>query len=190
MIVIRHERPGDAAAREALLDAAFGPARCAKASERLREGNAPARGLAFVVTEQGRIVGTLRLWPVNAGGGHPALLLGPLAVAADRRNAGIGARLMRHALGVARAHGHAAVLLVGDAPYYSRFGFSAEKTRDLRMPGPYEPDRLLAHEFVPGALDGACGVIAPGPQVASARKFGSAARRRRPAANFDLSRAA
>ena len=51
------------------------------------------------------------------------------------------------------------ILLVGDAPYYARFGFSAEKTGQLAMPGPYERHRLLALELVPGALDGAQGVL-------------------------------
>jgi predicted N-acetyltransferase YhbS len=51
------------------------------------------------------------------------------------------------------------VLLVGDAPYYGRFGFSNEKTAALRLPGPYEPHRLLARELEPGALDGARGLI-------------------------------
>lgn len=67
---------------------------------------------------------------------------------------------MWHALREARTRGHPAVLLVGDAAYYSRFGFSAEKTGALRMPGPYECDRLLACELMQGALNGARGMIA------------------------------
>ena len=63
-VAIRRERRSDVAARESLLDAAFGPGRFAKTSERLREGRKPARGLAFVARRGGRLVGTLRLWPV------------------------------------------------------------------------------------------------------------------------------
>jgi hypothetical protein len=159
-IEIRRERRSDVADRERLLDAAFGPGRSAKTSERLREGRKPARGLAFVAHQAGRLVGTLRLWPIITGTGHACLLLGPLAVAADARGCGIGAALMQQALGKARALGHRAVLLVGDAAYYNRFGFSAEKTGALRMPGPYERDRLLACELVPAALNGARGLIA------------------------------
>ena len=70
---------------------------------------------------------------------------------------------MRRAIAAARRLGHRAVLLVGDAPYYSRFGFSAEKTGGLRMPGPFERHRLLGLELVPGALDGARGLIARRP---------------------------
>ncbi|MGZ9021038.1 MAG: GNAT family N-acetyltransferase [Rhodoplanes sp.] len=158
MITIRHERPADAPAREALLDRAFGACRFEKTCQLLREGRRAADGPSFVASAFGRIVGTVRLWHV-AVGGRPALLLGPLAVHPDWRARGVGGLLMRRALAAAGARGHAAVLLVGDAPYYARFGFSAEKTGALSLPGPYEADRLLARELMPGALDGARGLI-------------------------------
>ncbi len=167
MITIRPERPADAPAREALLDLAFGACRFEKTSERLREGRRPAAGLSFVATAFGRIVGTVRLWHV-AVGGRPALLLGPLAVHPDWRARGVGALLMRRALAAAGARGHAAVLLVGDAPYYARFGFSAEQTGALSLPGPYEADRLLARELLPGALDGARGMVLAAPALIEA----------------------
>ena len=166
MVNIRHEKPPDIAAREALLDDAFGTGRKAKTAERLREGRLPADDLSFVAAERDRVVGTVRLWHVAPGRGRPALLLGPLAVAAADRGRGIGSALVRRALREARRLGHGAVLLVGDAPYYGRFGFSAEKTGALRLPGPYERHRLLACELVPGALDGARGLVsATGPMV-------------------------
>ncbi len=157
MVTIRHERPADVAARDALLDLSYGPARFSKASERLREGRLPE--LSLVAADGRRIVGTVRLWPVAAGPGRPALLLGPLSVDPDCRNRGIGSALVRHALGEATRLGHGAVLLVGDAPYYGRFGFSSEKTGALWLPGPYERHRLLGCELAPGALDGARGLI-------------------------------
>jgi predicted N-acetyltransferase YhbS len=159
-IAIRGERRSDVAAREALLDVAMGPGRFAKSSERLREGRKPARGLAFTAVEGKRLIGTIRLWPVTAGAAGGCLLLGPLAVAADVQGCGVGADLMRRALREANRRGYRAVLLVGDPAYYQRFGFSAENTGALRMPGPYERERLLAHEFVTGALKGARGMIA------------------------------
>jgi GNAT superfamily N-acetyltransferase len=112
MVTIREELPSDIAGREALLDAIFGNARFAKAAERLREDRLPADGLSFVAREGTRVVGTNRLWNIMAGSTRPALLLGPLAVASDRRNRGIGTRLMRRALGEARQLGHRAILLV------------------------------------------------------------------------------
>jgi predicted N-acetyltransferase YhbS len=93
-------------------------------------------------------VGTVRLWNVSAGETQ-ALLLGPLAVHPDVRSRGIGAALMAEAIERARELGHRAILLVGDAAYYGRFGFSAAATGDLRMPGPFDQARLLGLELVP-----------------------------------------
>ena len=166
MVTIRHENPADVAAREALLDVAYGPVRFTKASERLREGRLPADGLSFVAADGRRIVGTLRLWHVSAGPDRPALLLGPLAVHPDCRKRGIGSTLVQRALRDATRRGHGAVLLVGDAPYYGRFGFSSEKTGALWLPGPYERHRLLAAELTPRTLDGAQGLVSASGQPA------------------------
>src|SRR5215475_11392673 len=149
MITIRKERPPDTAARETLLDEAFGARRSRKSSQRLRDGRRPADDLAFVATEGNLIVGTARLWNIICGTGQSALLLGPVAVANDCRNRGIGSALVRHALSTARRRGHRAIILVGDAPYYGRFGFTTEKAVALRMPGPFDRDRLLALELLP-----------------------------------------
>ncbi|TYL84294.1 GNAT family N-acetyltransferase [Bradyrhizobium cytisi] len=157
---IRSERAVDFTMREALLDACFGENRHDRTCQRLRDGRAPAAGLALSAMHEGTLVGTVRLWHVSAGG-RPALVLGPLAVDPACCELGIGAALMQQALAAARARGHAAVILLGDAPYYARFGFSAEKTGALALPGPFERDRLLAIEFQAGALDGACGMIVP-----------------------------
>lgn len=93
--------------------------------------------------------------------GIPALLLGPLAVDPALKSAGIGSALMRHAVAEATRLGHCAILLVGDAAYYGRFGFSAEKTGAMSMPGPYERERFLALELVEGALADAGGTLRP-----------------------------
>jgi predicted N-acetyltransferase YhbS len=158
--VIRSERASDVVAREALLDACFGASRHTRTCQRLRDGRAAAEGLALSVLRQGRLVGTLRLWHVSAGG-VPALMLGPLAVDGACRELGIGAALVNRALAAAKARGHGAVILLGDAPYYARFGFSGLKTGDLSLPGPFERDRLLGLELREGALDGAWGMVAP-----------------------------
>ena len=158
--VIRAERASDVVARETLLDACFGENRSLRTCQRLRDGRAPAEGLALSVVAEGRLVGTLRLWHVSAGD-RPALVLGPLAVDNTCRKLGVGAALMDHALAAAKARGHRAVILLGDAPYYARFGFSATKTGELSLPGPFERDRLLGLELSEGALDGAWGMIVP-----------------------------
>lgn len=159
MITIRQERVSDQAPREALLDRAYGQTRFRKPSQKIRAGRLPAEGMAFVATHRGRMIGTVRLWSVSAGG-KPALLLGPLAVHPDYRSRGIGAALTSHAIESAKRFGHAAILLVGDAAYYGRFGFSADATGDLRMPGPFDRARLLGLELAVGALQGVRGMIA------------------------------
>jgi predicted N-acetyltransferase YhbS len=158
-IRIEEERAEDFCAREALLDAAFGPARFLKTCERLRAGRLPARGLALVAREGERLVATLRLWPIHAGAHRAALLLGPLAVAADRRALGLGAAMITQGLARAKARNHRAVLLVGDALYYGRFGFSGDLTEHLILPGPVERERFLGLELAPGALLGAAGRV-------------------------------
>src|SRR4051812_35735598 len=120
---IRAERSSDVVARSALLDACFGANRHTRTCQRLRDGRAPAEGLALSAVARGKLVGTVRLWHVSVGG-VPALMLGPLAVDAGARSFGVGAALMEHALMVAKQRGHGAVILLGDAPYYARFGFS------------------------------------------------------------------
>ncbi len=157
-IRIADERARDHVAREQLLDACFGEERFAKTCERLREGRLPARHLALIAKDKGVSVGTLRFWHVRAGD-VDALLLGPLAVAPSHRERGLGGALMRTGLARARALGHKAVLLVGDEPYYNRFGFSRALAERLDLPGFYEPSRFLAHELVQGALAPAQGMV-------------------------------
>jgi predicted N-acetyltransferase YhbS len=159
MITIRQEKPTDAGARELLLDIAYGPGRFEKPSQRLRAGRSPSRGLSFVAVENGRIVGSVRLWDVGVGTDRPTLLLGPLVVDPTRHCHGIGTALMRHAIQVAARRGHGSVLLVGNAAYYGRFGFSAERTRGLWLPGLADNSRLLGLELKARALEGARGTV-------------------------------
>jgi predicted N-acetyltransferase YhbS len=166
---LRDERAHDLAAREALLDAAFGPTRFAKTCERLREGRLPAEGLALVAEDAaGRLIGTVRLWHVEAGSAGDALMLGPIAVAGEARSLGLGRALMDVAIDRARRLGHRSIVLVGDAPYYTRFGFAPEATLGLDLPGPVDRARFLGLELVAGALTGAEGrVVATGaPETA------------------------
>ncbi|OAP37761.1 acetyltransferase [Sinorhizobium glycinis] len=170
--VIDSENPGDVVARENLLDRAMGPGRRKKSSEKLRRGRVPAEGLALVARDvDGHVIGTVRLWDIEAGVTRegqavPALLLGPLAVDPAHEGKGIGGMLMRAAIEEATSRGHGAILLVGDAPYYERFGFFAERTQHLVMPGPFERNRFLALELKEGWLEGAAGML-----VASGRKL-------------------
>lgn len=176
MITIRDEIAADIATREALLDRCLGERRTAKSSERLREGRLPAEGLALTAERDGVVVATVRLWHVEAGG-KAALLLGPLAVAPELQGEGLGRAMMREAIWRAACRGHGAVLLVGDAAYYERFGFSGDLTRDLAMPGPVERERFLGLELRDGALAGASGVLVATGRPAEASPAAEPARR-------------
>jgi len=158
MIHFTEERTADIPAREALLDRAMGKARVLKPSERLRRGRLPAAGLALAAREYGKLVGTVRLWNVNAGGA-PALLLGPLAVDPTAQGEGIGSGLMQLAIKRATDLGHGGVILVGDPDYYVRFGFTAALTVGLVMPAPVDRRRFLALELGADAFAGAHGLI-------------------------------
>jgi predicted N-acetyltransferase YhbS len=167
MTTIRTELPSDARSREVLLDKAFGVSRLRKTSERLRQGRVPAEGLAFTaVSDKGKVIGTIRLWNIIAGSAGPSLLLGPLAVDCRHQNKGIGRKLMEHALATVKVLGHDSVLLVGDAPYYARYGFSETHTQSLHLPGPVERKRFLGLELTTGALDGAIGLVSAAGELA------------------------
>ena len=126
--------------------------------------------LQLSVNAQGRLAGSIRLWDVVAGSSGPALLLGPLAVDHRWQKRGIGKALMAHALAEAKARGHGAVLLVGDAPYYNRFGFSGDVVAGLHLPGPVECHRFLGLELRPGGLTGAEGLVIAGGRKEPAKR--------------------
>ena len=155
--------PAPSCAAEALLDAAFGLDRRTKTSYRLREGSTPGPRLSFhaIVTVSGRLAGLVSFWPLRIHpAGQPALLLGPLAVHPDFQNGGLGDALMRSGLEAARKAGHGLVFLVGDEPYYGRYGFTHTPAR-ITLPGPYDPARLLHLELQSGALGEARGLLLP-----------------------------
>jgi len=137
-IQITPETPAEAAEAEALVLDAFGPGRFAKTAERLRE--AARRVAGFTARQDGRMVGSVRLWAITVGEAD-ALFLGPIAVASRVRGWGLGADLVAACVDEARRWGVAGVLLVGDAPYFSRFGFVAAPGAVL--PGPADPQRVL-----------------------------------------------
>ncbi len=165
-MIITVEEPKHACAIETLLDASFGPDRFQKTAYRLRDGVASIPELNLVAIEHDEhgneiLEGTIRYWPILVGGTTPSLLLGPIAVAGHLQGSGLGSKLIRMSLNKAVALGHKSVILVGDAPYYERFGFTRALTLGMQMPGPVDMSRLLGLELAEGALDGATGMIGP-----------------------------
>jgi len=156
---IVRERPGDAAAIDALVARSFGPARTRKTVYRLREGVPPVPELCFVaVGEDGSALAAIRYWPVRIAE-TPAILLGPLAVEPEMRGQGMGRRLVRHSLDAAVEHGHRICLVVGDPRYYRPYGFRAAGPLGIVLPGPVDPRRFQVAALVPGALDGVRGWV-------------------------------
>jgi predicted N-acetyltransferase YhbS len=144
MIEITNERPADAAAIETLLDQAFGPGRLAKSSYSYRKRVSRLWPFCLVARQADEIVGTIRYWPIAIGAAAaPALLLGPIAVRDDHRSTGVGGLLMRASLARVTAAGHQLVILVGDEPYYGRFGFSPAAQWGISMERE-NPARVLA----------------------------------------------
>lgn len=159
MIEIRSETAQDWWEVENLYDLSFAPGREALSSYRLREGVPAVANLCLVARDgDGVLAAAIRYWPVSVGEeNHSALLLGPIAVHPTRQGEGLGGSLMRHSLELAIESGWKRVILVGDYPYYSRFGF--EKSPFLRYPPPTNPDRILSLELEKGAFAGVSGVI-------------------------------
>ncbi|GGC88323.1 GNAT family N-acetyltransferase [Chelatococcus reniformis] len=159
-LTTRHERPIDAEQIERLHERAFGPGRYARTAYRLREGRAHRADLSFTSLVGTLLVGSVRLSSVIAGD-VPALLLGPLAVEPAFEGRGIAGELIRAALAAGRDAGEGLVLLVGDPPYYGRFGFQPVTPGQLSLPGPVDPARVLCVELVPGILERARGAVRP-----------------------------
>ena len=151
MIQIVPATPADIPEIDLLLDAAFGPARRKRTAYRLRENIAPLAALSFVArdgeTPESTIVGSLQCWPLQLRGLSgtllPLVLLGPVVTAADWQGQGVASRLMNAALAAADATAAPPILLIGDEPFYGRFGFSAAATAGWQLPGPVDRTRLL-----------------------------------------------
>lgn len=142
---------------EALFDLCFAPGRTALSSYRLRENVPQVAELSRVARDgDGTLAGAIRYWPVRVGR-RMTLLLGPVAVHPTRQGEGLAAELIRHSLALGTARGWERVMLVGDEPYYRRFGFT--RLEGVLMPPPTNPDRVLGLELTPGAWAGVTGTV-------------------------------
>ncbi len=149
---------------EQLLDRAFGADRHGRTAYRLRDGVAALTGPSLAAVDDGALVGSIQLWPVQFTGDDgrrvPMALVGPVAVEPARQRDGIGRMLVAAAL---ERMNDAPLMLIGDPEYYGRFfGFSADRTGEWRLPGPFEQRRLLARG---AGVPAGAGTI--GPRVAA-----------------------
>lgn len=139
---IRLEEAADNAEIESIQDAAFGPGRFVRTAFRIREGIPHVPSLSFVGLSGQTVAGSVRLTQITIGD-RPSLLLGPLTVAPQFKNRGLGKKLLQVSIDAAANQGETAILLVGDAPYYSPFGFKQVPLGSVQLPGPVDPFRVL-----------------------------------------------
>lgn len=160
-VTYRPVSPEDLPAIKALHDRVFGPGRYARTAHRVREGRREITHSPFcrLAVKDGAVVAALRMSEVAIGGTRRALLLGPLAVDQTYAGQGLGRTLIATAIEAAKADGISLIILVGDAPYYGRFGFKPVKPGHIVMPGPVNPERLLGLEIEPDALSRMRGVV-------------------------------
>ena len=140
--MVAAEKPEDNSQIELLADNAFGPGQFTRTAFRLREGKPHIPELSFVVKQGSTLIGSVRLTEILVGA-QPVLLLGPLVVSPEFKGSGVGSHLMHKAIEESKANGHHAILLVGDFPYYSKFGFEQVPYKSINLPGPVDPARLL-----------------------------------------------
>jgi predicted N-acetyltransferase YhbS len=166
---LEEEEEGDWWEVEALYDLVFSPGRTALSSYRLRDNVPTVSALCLTMRADGVLVAAIRYWPVEVGG-QDALILGPVAVHPTHQGEGLGGVLINESLAEARRLGWERVMLVGDAPYYRRFGF--RKLEGVEMPPPTNPDRILGLELKAGAWKGVTGVVSKPSDYASPDKAG------------------
>ena len=147
MIHIRSAMPADLPEIDALLDAGFGPARRNRTAYRLRDAAAPIAALSFAALDGETVVGSVQCWPLQVRGVSgvtvPLTLLGPVVTAQDWQGRGVASQMIGATLAAADASATAPILLIGDEPFYRRFGFSAVATAAWHLPGPVDRARLL-----------------------------------------------
>jgi len=163
IFLIEEEHQSDGLRLSELAAEAFGPGRFARTAYRIREGVAPISSLSLAGWLDGSLVGGIRFTVVTIGAEEGALLLGPLIVHPAHKGKGYGQSLTREGLARAVVQGFRLVVLVGDMPYYGRFGFVPIPPGQITLPGPVDPKRLLALELQPGGLAGASGLVTAVP---------------------------
>ena len=152
--------PGDIGRISALHARVFGPGRFARTAYRVREGKGPMSPFCRLAVDGDRLVASLRFTEISIGGRDGALLLGPLAVDPDYAGKGYGRRMIAEGIADATRRGRRLIVLVGDLPYYGRFGFKPVPPGRIVFPGPVDPARILALELAEGATADYAGPIA------------------------------
>ena len=154
---------------KSLHDRAFGPGRYVRAAHRVREGMPEISEICLIAERDGQLIAAIRFTPITVGGTPDALMLGPLAVEPAFAGLGVGRHLVAVSIERARARGYRLIILVGDEPYYGKFGFQPVPVGQISMPGPINTARLLANELKPGCLPGFHGLVVGSSDALPAR---------------------
>jgi predicted N-acetyltransferase YhbS len=164
-LIIRPALPDDIASISELHARVFGPGRFARSAYRVREGKGHLSRFCLVACLGKTVIASIRTTEIGVGAKSGAVLLGPVAVDSEHRSLGLGSKLIAAALEATRQGGARLIVLVGDHPYYSRFGFIPVPMGQIVLPGPVNPQRILAYELEPNALPDYRGLVVAEPSV-------------------------
>lgn len=162
-LTIRPALPDDIAEISKLHARVFGPGRFARSAYRVREGKGHLSRFCLVACLGKTVIASIRTTEIAIGGKTGAVLLGPIAVDNEHRSLGLGSKLIAAALEAARNGGARLIVLVGDHPYYGRFGFRPVPMGQIVFPGPVNPQRILAYELTADALAQYRGLVVAEP---------------------------
>jgi predicted N-acetyltransferase YhbS len=168
VLSIRPALPEDIAEISKLHARVFGPGRFTRSAYRVREGKGHLSRFCLVACLGKAVIASIRTTEITVGGNSGAVLLGPVAVDGEHRSLGLGKKLITAALEAARNGGARLIILVGDEPYYGRFGFKPVPMGQIVFPGPVNPQRILAYELEQDALAQYSGLVVAEPPKISA----------------------
>lgn len=165
-LAVRPEAPDDEPGVGRVLTSAFPTEAEATLVAGLRKSASPI--VSLVAEEAGMVVGYIMFSPVRfpAAAGLQIMGLTPMAVVPERQKQGIGSALVRHGLEHCRRLGTGAVVVLGHAEYYPRFGFVAATTKGIRSQYDVPQEAFMVLELTSGCLDGRRGTVKYHPAFA------------------------
>lgn len=163
---IRPEITADQAAVRDIVTAAFAQPLEADLVDALRaSGNAI---ISLVAEVDGAVVGHILFSPVTIAGAPSRVLgLAPVSVSPAVQRSGIGGALIRTGLAQAAALDYTAIVLLGHATYYPRFGFVPASHFGLRCEYNSPDENFMALELQPNGLANTPGLVQYGPEFAA-----------------------
>lgn len=163
-VSIRLETPGDEPGVRRVHEAAFPGPEEADIVDRIRR-EAPVGWQSLVAVDAGgAIVGHVLLSPcsvedADGEGVGEVLALGPIAVLPECQRRGVGSALMATAMSLALARAVPAIVLLGHASYYPRFGFGSARAAGLMPPADAWPDTAWMARRLPAWTDDLRGTV-------------------------------